>query len=284
MPRRKRIPVVGAKGLNVAQLSPEVRRILARRAKRAARREYAPILRADREAFGDARRDYRAEASSVRGATRMVENSLTQALRGLKGSGLKGGYLRQTQKALTSRQGDAAAAIPFLLADAAATRGEAISDARTQLRTDRASRDSAAASQFNALLKGERTKASGVLGARAEEKGGLELDPLKLKNAEFALKVGLEKWSQNVPVKVNGEEVPFQTANSLETPAQWREFVMGLTESFGGFNAAEALEVVRRFRAKRKRQLSQVREHRRGFQNVAPLVKKLPPYTPFAGR
>ena len=77
---RRKIPVVGSKGLHVAQLSPEVRRILAHRSRKAARREYAPVLRADRAAFGAANRNYRTEARSVRGATNMVQNSLDQVL------------------------------------------------------------------------------------------------------------------------------------------------------------------------------------------------------------
>jgi len=256
---RKRVPVVGTRGLHVAQLSPGVRSILKRRSDAAAKREYAPVLAADRAAFGSANQRFRGERQSILGATNMAEASLSQALRGLKSAGLNGRYLRQATSELTARRGDVAGAVPFLLSDAAKERGEAIQDARMELISDRASMQQSAATKFNSALDEERNTASSLLKERAEDRardGGLEFDPRNLKNAQIALKTALENWSENpmVPVTINGEKqmVPFQEANPLKTMEQWREFAAGVSESFDGFDSVDIMEVIKRALRKRE--------------------------------
>lgn len=245
MPSHKRIPTVGTKGLNIAQLSPEARRILKLRAKRAAQRKYAPVLAADRAAVRDANRGYGAEKRSILGATSMVQNSLTQALRGLKGSGLSGGYLRQVQNDLTSRQGDAAASIPFLLADAARERTEAVGDARAQLREDRAARASTTAEKFDTLLKEERGKASGVL---KERRGGtdseLKSDPRALKIAMLAARTGYQELLKNAGKRTEeGTEI-----HPPWNDQEWRAFTLTVakTEGIDAVDAANAVKILRR--------------------------------------
>lgn len=165
------LPVVTPRDLNLVRLSPQARRILRHRANAAARREYAPVLAADRAAFAAANRAYGQAASGARGATSTVENILGRALRQTRGSGLQGGYLKQVLHEIAARQGDAAQALPFLLSDAAQTRQSAILDAQQQLLGDRADMRSGAASSFNQLLKEARTSGASELKSRRSEKG-----------------------------------------------------------------------------------------------------------------
>ena len=157
------LPTVTASDLHTVQLDPKLRKILARRARRANQREYAPVLAADRAALQAPRQTYRREAKGVRAATNMVENTLANALAGLRDSGLKGGYLKQAIHELTARQGDAAATAPFLLADARENRDAALADAAQQLRSDRAAMLQGSAADFNQLLKEARTTGSSQL-------------------------------------------------------------------------------------------------------------------------
>lgn len=229
---RKKIPVVGTKQLHLAQLSPEARRILHHRAMSAARREYAPALAADREAFGVANQAYRTQAQSVRGATGMVEGALTQALKGLKGSGLSGGYLKQVQHELTARQADAASAVPFLLSDAASERSKAIREARTGLIGDRAEMKKSGLSAFNQLLKEERGNASEALKKHEEKNPTSELksDPRSLKIALNAVMTSYRELLKDSGKWVKkGEEVEPGTEGGTEihpprTDLEWRTF------------------------------------------------------------
>lgn len=245
------LPTVTAKDLHTVQLDPKLRKVLYRRAKRANRREYAPVLASDRAAFGEANQAYRTEAAGVRGATGMVENALAQALRGLKSSGLKGGYLKQTANELTARQGDAASAIPFLLADAQEGRTKAIGAARQQLRSDRASMLSGTAQDFDQLLKEARGAGSSLEKEReGERKSKAEgttgrFDPKDLENAKLALKDALTAWSKNPLVEgPGGEEVPLQKINPLKTKEDWLSFAAGLDHQYSGFGLAEINHVI----------------------------------------
>lgn len=224
MARKKRkIPVVGTRGLHTAQLSPEVRSILKRRAEGAAQRAYAPQIAAKKQAIGSVRKGFQNERQSILGATDMAENSLSQALRGLGSSGLQGRYLKQATSELTARRGDVAQSIPFLLSDAAQQRNEALTGARQELTETRAARDQSAAEAFNSLLKEEREDASGALKRRAAKLGEKEEDGLseaqlrRLGNADLALKDALAAWSQNIEVEgPEGDMVPVQSINPLK--------------------------------------------------------------------
>lgn len=231
------IPTVGTGRLNTAQLSPGERRILARRSKRAAQREYAPVIAADKAAFGTANRAYRTQAQSVRGATNMVENTLSQTLRGLKSSGLKGNYLRQVQNEVTSRQQDVAGSIPMLLADAATEKAKSYADARTQLLTDRAQKGQSKAQMFNQLLKEERGKASTVL--KDENKGPSASDIEGLKNAAKGLQIMITEWKNDPKLQ---EEFP------LEKNEDWLGLVKDLQKSYDGVTLTDAATVVDRLK------------------------------------
>jgi hypothetical protein len=255
MPRR--LPQVGADDLNMVSLSPEVRKILRQRAHGAAKRAYAPILAADRAAFEGINQGYRDEAASVRGAAGMVQGSLAQALAGLKGSGLKGNYLRQAAGELTGMQGDAAASIPFLLADAQRERGEAMGDARQQLAQDRASMLQSSAEGFNSLLKEARGAGASELEerkdrARAAGDDGA-LDPVNLRNAEIALKDALRQWADNPMIEIDGEEVPLKQVNPLRSREDWERFGTGLVTEYEGFGLAEVNAVIQRLLSDRQR-------------------------------
>jgi len=236
------LPTVGTAGLNTVKLTPQVRKILRRRAQRAAQREYAPILAADRAAFGTANAAYRTQKRSVRGATSMVQNSLSQALRGLRGSGLKGSALRQVRSELTSRQAAAAQAIPALLADAGAERAQSIQEARTNLLQDRAQMQSTAASGFNQLLKEARTAGASTLKDR--EKGPSSEESDSLRQAALALERSLNEWEED-PKK--------QRSNPLKSDRDWLDFAAFMEEEYEGVNLTDAVTVINRFRALQKK-------------------------------
>jgi len=256
-----RIPTVGTKELHTAQLSPRERRILHRRARKANQREYAPVIAADKQAFGIANRAYGREASSVQGAASMTEDMLAQALRGLKASGLSGSYLRQAVNELSSRQGDAASAIPFLLSDAREQRSTAMTEAQQQLAQDRGEMKKGVAEDFDQLLKEGRTAASGYLKeqqakreAEAEEHGDGQFDPTSIENAKLALKDALAAWAKNPMVEGSeGEEIPLRQLNPLRTKEQWLSFAAGLEKQYDGFGLAEINHVIQQLLSDRKR-------------------------------
>lgn len=248
---RRRIPVVGSSQLHTVQISPEVRRIEARRARRAARRESAPILAADRGAFSQAKRDYRTEASSAKGATNMVEGTLVRALAGLKTSGLSGRYLQQATKEFTSRAADAASGLPFLLAEASENRGKSLRAASSQLAQDKAAMQQNAAQMFDQRLKEMREAGASALKAQS---GTEPFDPKKLQNASIALQDSLVNWAKNGEVEVDGKKVPIQTLNPLATIDDWRALAQGLTKQYDGFDLRDAMAAIRRYLAKHLKQ------------------------------
>lgn len=268
MPRR-RLPTVGTDDLNTVTLDPALRKILRQRAHGAARRAYQPVLQADRAAFKGINRAYGNEAQSVRGAAGMVQESLAQALGGLKGSGLRGNYLRQATSELASRQGDAAQAIPFLLADAQENRTEALGEAQQQLAQDRAAMMQSSAEGFNQLLKEARGAGSSLLKEREnrarakreeeeeEAKGGkgdpLDLDPKSLKNAELALKDALRQWAENPTVEIDGEEIPLRQVNPLRSREDWNRFGAGLVSEYEGFGLADVNRIIQQLLTDRRR-------------------------------
>jgi len=256
-----RIPVVGTKDVHAAQLSPELRRLLYRRAKGANRREYAPVLQADRQAFGGINQAYQNEASSVRGASQMTEEMLAQALQGLKASGLSGKYLQQATSELTSRQGDAAAAVPFLLSDAREARSSALTDARQQLAQDRASMLQGTAQDFNSSLESARGDASQVLKEQEEARSSAspKFDSEALSNARLALRSALSKWSENPTIKVGDEEIPLQQYNPLQTKDQWLQLAHELEKEYGGFDLRDVNHVIAELLTDRQKKLHEGR-------------------------
>jgi hypothetical protein len=266
------LPTVGAKALHIAQLPPRVRKILAHRAKAAARREYAPILAADRGAFGTANRDYRAEAASARGATNATESALMQALGHVGGLGISGRYKQQLKNEFSSRAADTASALPVLLAGAQEERGDALREAQQQFASDRAQMLQSGAVKFNSELESQRDKASSVVAARqkehqeaAEDHGLTDSEVGSLNAASEALKAALATWAQNPVEKLpNGEEKHLQQINPLKTIDDWRTLAHGLEKEFDGFNLPEAMQVISDFLHSRKRALHQGRLPQQG--------------------
>jgi len=254
-----RIPVVGTKQLHTAQLSPEVRKILHHRAVKASRRAYAPELAADRAALAGINHEFQNEASSVRGAATMTEDMLAQALKGLKASGLSGRYLQQAVQELTSRQGDAAAGVPFLLSDARENRDQALGEARQELLMDRAHMQKSAAEKFDSLLKEERGAASSVLKEQADQRQSEmesqtpKFDPTHLANAKLALRNALKKWSENPTIEVNGEEIPLQQFNPLKTRDDYLRLAHELEKEYSGFDLHDVMHVIGSLLTDRKR-------------------------------
>jgi hypothetical protein len=77
-PRSAPIPVVGNNQLHTAELSPGARRLYHHRAVEAAKREFAPVLHADREALAIPKEEYRNEAEADRGAMSTVAAELPE--------------------------------------------------------------------------------------------------------------------------------------------------------------------------------------------------------------
>lgn len=216
------------------------------------------MLAADRAAFGTANQRFRSEKQSIRGATGMAQNSLAQALRGLKSSGLQGRYLRQTTQELTARQGDVAGSVPFLISDAARERGEASQTARSELVSDQALMQKSAAEVFNQLLKEERGKASTVLKQRAKDKApGSELgsDPRALKTALLASITSYQALLKDSGKWVKGGELvepETEGATKIQVPRtdqEWRAFILH-TANVEGADAVDVANAVKRLRAR----------------------------------
>ena len=259
-PRRRRkpvptVPVVGSQQLHPVQVSQPIRELEAHRTREAARRESAPVLAADREAFAAAKKQYRAEAASARGATNAVESSLAQALAGLKGSGLSGRYLQQTKNEFTSRAANAASSLPFLLAGAAEERGKAFTEARSQLSQDRAAMQQSGASAFDQRLK--ELRGAGTTAVKEQEADHeLSKDETKsFQNATNALKDFLSQWGENIDVKdpTTGELVPIQQVNPLKTADQWKSLAHGLESHYSGFDITDAIKAIHAFLTRRKK-------------------------------
>jgi hypothetical protein len=255
---KQRIPVVGAKQLHLAALTPEVRRILKHRADAAAHRESAPVIAADRGLIGAAKQQYRSEAASARGATAAVQDSLAQALAGLKGSGLSGRYLGEAKSEFTSRAADAASALPSLLADAGEERGKAIGEAHQTIAEDRAQMMKSAAEKFNQTLKEKQDAASSVLAAQQkkrqesrEDTAPSDSEKEAIKQANNALKLTLGVWEANEPDPKTGERP--QEVNPLKTIDDWRKLAHGMESEFDGVNLVDAMAAIHRLLKQRKK-------------------------------
>lgn len=266
------LPTVTPADLHIVQLSPKLRRILHHRAQAAAAREYAPVLAADRAEAGATKREYRREVGADRGASQMVENALGHALAGLGGSGLTDGYLKQAENEISSRAGDTASALPFLIADAKEERNKGLREARSQYRTDQASMLQGAASAFDQLLKEARGQGSSQLKeeegrerqqrkeSREREEGRRQehtFDPGAIQNAKLALTDALSEWAKNPVEKIklpdgSTEEKHLKEINPLKTHEDWLKFAHGLEKGYGGFGLAEINKVIQEYLTGRK--------------------------------
>lgn len=261
---RGTIPVVGTKGVHAIQLSPELRKLLHHRAAEAARREFEPVLAADRGALGAVNRTYRTEAGAARNSTQMVQGILANALGSLKGSGLKGGYLKQAVNELGARQASSASSLPFLLADAQEARSKGLTEGRQQIASDRASYLQSVASGFNSLLGSARSTASQTTKEREEhrrsreqderqEHHGVEYDPTNLANAKIALRDALTLWAEDPTIKL--EDNSFTTAkkmNPLRSASDWAAFAQKIDEQFDGFDLKDIERVLHQYLSPRR--------------------------------
>jgi len=89
MPRTKtrrthKVPVVGAKQLHPVQISPQVRRLEAKRARAAAHRASAPVLAADGQAIAAAKKSARRSVDTARGATNALAFDAMAALQAVE--------------------------------------------------------------------------------------------------------------------------------------------------------------------------------------------------------
>lgn len=251
-----RIPTVGPKAVHTVQLSPRLRRIEARRARRATHREHAPVIAADKATLHEVGGNLGREVQSIKGATAMTDSALLQALRGgLKG--LKGQYRQQVKSELLARLHDAAATVPALVAEAQETAHKEGTEARQQLRSDVAARQQDFAETFDQRLKELRGQGATAVKEKEEEAkkkreergegGGLELDPKAIHNAELALANSLVNWGKNVKVEINGKKVPIQKFNPLHSAADWRQWAEEMVAHGEGFELSEAMAAIHRY-------------------------------------
>ena len=248
-----RIPTVGTKGVHTAQLSPRLRKIEARRTRKAAQRAYAPELRADREALAEPGKAYRTQVGSVKGATNIFTGALAQALAGLKGSGLKGRYLQQTKSELLGQLHDAASYAPYLIAEAGETRNKEASEARRELLSDRAQMQKSGLEAFNSRLKELRGTAAARLKEQQEKKeseakeaaegggsGGLSKSEIKaLESAAIAVRNFITEWKGD---KKAQEAIPLQSGADWAKAAK---FIASKNESATPADVAKVLKRVR---------------------------------------
>lgn len=168
-----RRPTVGPRALNQARLSPAAKARIQRLAEAAAAREYAPQIEAARDDVATARQAGRQELQSISGATNMVENSIDEAIKNLKSSGLRGKYLHDAVQELTARRADLPTGEQFLKADVRSDVRAGVVEAKTAVRDLKVDREVAAAQNFTSGLTGALTDAESALKrqkAAAQEK------------------------------------------------------------------------------------------------------------------
>lgn len=168
---RQRVPIVGARAAGLVGLSPRVRHILARQARRQARRLVQPEIRAARQAYRPIRRAYRQNVRSASSAVALSEGLLADQAKALKASGLKGSALRQTQREFSARSGDLATSLPFLTSQARAQRQTDVAAADQNLLQAQADKKHQAGQILNSLLSTARTQGRSALKSRTGDKG-----------------------------------------------------------------------------------------------------------------
>ena len=242
MARGRRVPTVGAKQLYPVQVAAPIRHLESKRAHRAAHREYAPTIRADRQEQAAVNNEYDTQAASYKGATGMVDQTLAEALAGLKGTGLKGSYLQQTKNELLARQGDLMQALPFLLAGVKEERGKALRESRANLLQDRASMQQAAAAKFNERLKELRGAGSSALKSAAEKSQSTGRD---FKNALLTAENGYREILQ--AAKEGVTDKAGKAGNPIKPPttaADWQKFAETVEDKAEGVDITTALKAV----------------------------------------
>jgi hypothetical protein len=223
---------VGAEVLHPVQIAAPIRHLEAKRTKRAAHREYAPTINADKQAQQATRHEYGTEAASYKGAAGMLDSSLAQALAGIGGSGLKGTAAQQVKSELTARLGDVASSLPYLLAGNREEEGKALSEGRQQLLQDRAAMQKSSASAFNQRLKELRGQGTSAITEQSKHQTSISEDAKKEIGA--AVREG-ERLLAAYP----GERP--------ETPEEWKIFEGSIenAEGVGVRGARMAAELLR---------------------------------------
>jgi hypothetical protein len=271
-----RIPVVGPGQVHTTQLSPKLRQILHERAARQNRREYAPVIAADKSAIAVPQAEYETQTGAAKGATSAIEGSLAAALAGLKESGLSGHSLQQAIAGLSSRQGEALQSLPYAYAGAAEERTKAQREARLGLQQDRAKMLSGIASDFDNLL--ESSRSSGAQSLKEKEGRERSHDQEAAQNErehEADVKENHREHAQDVYGQGGSAEVTDNTqslydvalsgykyllahhgeatksGNELKPPktaAEWEEFVHVVKKEAGAGSYHDALTAVEMLR------------------------------------
>jgi len=255
-------PVVGVKKLNLGRLSPQVIRILKQQSMGQANRvakAYQPQIQAIAAQRGAINQTYRQEVGSARGAVGLEQAYLGKALKGAKGSGLQGQFLKQYTGALGSRMAGSASTIPFLTADAGVTRAKDLTSLSSDIlkaRADQATaRQKTFATEFGSGLTSARLHAASALKSQktASGSGGLSAtDKRKLHSASQAFKDAYGVWQQNAKVNIGTAAAPKWTTpqklNPLQSEADWRKFAFGLASAPQyGISSWEALKVTQQY-------------------------------------
>jgi hypothetical protein len=271
-----RVPVVGTKQLHTVQLSPGLRKILHERAARQNRREYAPVIGADKAAIQIPQREYETQVGAAKGASSAIQTSLAQALAGLKASGLQGHSLQQAIAGLSSRQGEALESLPYAYAGAAEERTKGQREARLKLLEDRAQRQQGTASDFDNLLESGRSSGAEALKEKAGRERSHDQEVAKNEHAhEAEVKEshrekaqetfgpgGSAEVSKNVQsmydVALSGYKFLLshhgeatKSGNELKPPKtapEWEEFVKIVKKEAGAGSYSEAVEAVEQLR------------------------------------
>lgn len=170
MAKRHGIPTVGAHGAGEVHLSRGERRRLKRRARRRARAQGLPGVRALQGEKAGVNRTYGRTAADVYGANTLLQRAVTQQLKGAHQSGLKGGYLRQVLAELRSIKGGSVASIPAQLYDARQTRNDDLASIQSKIADARAGIQQDAASNYASMVDSAKTQARSYLKAQASKK------------------------------------------------------------------------------------------------------------------
>jgi hypothetical protein len=276
-----RVPTVGSKVLHPVQVAPPIRKLEAHRTKEAARRTAAPKLGADRAAFRIANQEYGAQARSAKAATGLVSSELTNALKGIPQDGLNGTYRRQLEEQLGGLQGQAANALPSLLAGAQEEHRAALTKDRTQLVQDRAAMQSSASAALNQRLKELRGEGSSALkteGEHAEKREKALQNALLIAKNGYNELLSLARSGKSTKGTSTEPAVPYAKILSEsagpEANAWWLKFAKHISTTSGGEDpntALKAVEILRR--------LLRSREHSgRSYQPGVPLGPRVQPF------
>jgi hypothetical protein len=157
----------------MAPLSNKRKQKLKQRAAAQTARENAGAGAAAKAAIGQANRDYGREVASARGAQKVEVSQLTNMLKGIGDSGLKGRYAAQTVADLRGRKMSAISSVPFAIADANAARRDAVASARSDIAEAQIQRQQDFGENYSSLLEDARKAKEDRLSSDESGPGGI---------------------------------------------------------------------------------------------------------------